>query len=238
MNAILNQDDETKNSQSDKAPEKTEESRRNLLKMGVGFGAILVVGGVASVARSLINPGIPETTSTTRTGTTTSATSGEPPAATPNFPVVRIANLKDIQESNPINFYYPLDSQPNVLIKLGVKAEGGVGPNEDIVAFSQICQHLGCLYGFVDSGSSPKCNASYKASGPVGYCCCHGSVYDLTNGAKVVGGPAPRPVPQVILYYNAATGDVWATGMTPPTVFGFDTGSNDVSQDLVGGTVV
>lgn len=232
---MTNEDTDNK-SQNDKRPENAEASRRNLLKMGVGFGAILVVGGVASVARSLINPGIPETSSTTQTETTTS--SGAPPAATPNFPVTQVANVKDIQESVPINFYYPLTDQPNILVKLGVKAQGGVGPDEDIVAFSQICQHLGCLYGFVEAGSSPACNSSYKASGPIGYCCCHGSRYDLTNGAKVIGGPAPRPVPQVILHYDSTTGNIWATGITPPTVFGFDTGSSDVSQDLVGGTMV
>lgn len=231
-------EEETKKAQNKAQLGKAEESRRNLLKMGVGFGAILVVGGVASVARSLINPGIPETSSTTQTTTTTSGASGAPPAATPDFPVVQVANVKDIQESVPINFYYPLSDQPNMLIKLGVKAEGGVGPDGDIIAFSQICQHLGCLYGFVEEGASPACNSSYKAPGPIGYCCCHGSRYDLTEGAKVIGGPAPRPVPQVILYYDSATGDIWATGITPPTIFGFDTGSSDVSQDLVGGTLV
>ncbi len=231
-------EDGAKKAQDGKLLDRAEESRRNLLKAGVGFGAILVVGGVASVARSLINPGIPETSSTTQTETTSSGASGAPPAATPNFPVIQVANVKDIQESVPISFYYPLTDQPNMLIKLGVKAQGGVGPDGDIIAFSQICQHLGCLYAFVETGSSPACNSSYKASGPIGYCCCHGSRYDLTEGAKVIGGPAPRPVPQVILYYDATTGNIWATGMTPPTVFGFDTGSSDVSQDLVGGTAV
>lgn len=223
---------------SDENVEKSDESRRNILKVGLGFGAVLVVGGVASVARSLINPGIPETTSTQTETSSTSSSSSTPPAATPNFPVVQITNLKELQEGKLVSFNYPLQDQPNVLIKLGVKSEGGVGPDGDIVAFSQICQHLGCLYGFVDTGSSPVCNTSFRAAVPVGYCCCHGSVYDLTTGAKVIGGPAPRPVPQVILYYDPATGNIWATGMTPPTVFGFDTGSSDVSHDLQGGTLV
>jgi arsenite oxidase small subunit len=119
-----------------------------------------------------------------------------------------------------------------------VQAEGGVGPDGDIVAYSQVCQHLGCIYAFIAPGSSPSCDSSYLASGPVGYCCCHGSVYDLANAAKVVGGPAPRPVPMVILSYDSATGNIYATGMTPPTIFGYDTGSNDVSDDLQGGTLV
>ncbi|MHB2036295.1 MAG: Rieske 2Fe-2S domain-containing protein [Nitrososphaerales archaeon] len=216
-----------------------DESRRNLLKVGLGISAVLVVGGVASITRSLVNPGIPETIPTTQTTNTTSTGMVEfPPAATPNFPVLLVANLSDLQVGVPVNFNYPLQETPNILVKLGVQAEGGVGPDSDIVAFSQVCQHLGCIYGFVDTGSSPSCDNSYKAAGPVGYCCCHGSIYDLENGAKVIGGPAPRPVPQVILHFDTNTGNIFATGMTVPTIFGYDTGSNDVSADLQGGTLV
>ena len=40
--------------------------------------------------------------------------------------------------NQPITFNYPLDDEPNIMVKLGQKAEGGVGPDGDIVAFSQI----------------------------------------------------------------------------------------------------
>ncbi len=226
----------------------SDESRRNVLKIGLGIGAALVIGGVGSITRTLLNPGIPETVETTQSSTTTAATTGGatsatastfvPPPATSDFPVIMVANLSGLQDGNPISFNYPLQEQPNILVKLGVQAAGGVGPNSDIVAFSQYCQHLGCVYGFVAAGQAPSCNSAYKATDPVGYCCCHGSVYDLTEAAKVIAGPAPRPVPQVILYFDQSTGNIWATGMNPPTIFGYDTGSSDVSQDLVGGTLV
>jgi arsenite oxidase small subunit len=237
----------TDDSGSQRAEDKSDVSRRNLLKVGLGISAALVVGGAASIARTLINPGIPETISTTQTSTTESNTSSEnttsasgvvPPPAVANFPVIMIANLSDLTIGVPVDFNYPLQETPNILVKLGIQAEGGVGPDGDIVAFSQVCQHLGCIYGFVGTGSAPICNSSYKAPSPVGYCCCHGSIYDLVNGAKVIGGPALRPEPQVILYFDSTTGNIWATGMTAPTIFGYDTGSNDVSQDLVGGTLV
>jgi Rieske Fe-S protein len=118
-----------------------------------------------------------------------------------------------------------------------VKAVGGIGPNEDIVAFSSICQHLGCIYEFQTTGSSPACNSSYKADRPAGYCCCHGSVYDFTNAATVISGPSPRPQPQVKLEMDTS-GDIYAVGMGPPTIFGHQTGSNDVSADLQGGNPV
>ena len=122
-------------------------------------------------------------------------------------------------------------------MKLGQKAKGGIGPDGDIVAFSQICQHLGCLYAFQPTGSSPPCESSYKAPGPEGYCCCHGSIYDYANGGKVVGGPAPRPIPQVVIELDS-DGSIYATGMNPPSIFGHNTGSNDVSADLQGGNLV
>jgi len=137
-----------------------------------------------------------------------------------------------------ISFNYPLEETPNLLVKVGQKAEGGVGPDGDIVAFSQFCQHLGCVYGYVPPGASPACDSAFKSSGPVGYCCCHGSIFDLLNGAKVVGGPSPRPVPQVILSFDASSGDITAIGMTPPSIFGHNTGSNDPLDDLKGGTLV
>lgn len=229
---------------SEKKKDESDESRRNVLKLGLGLGAVFVVGGIGAVAKTLISPGseptAPTTTTqnTSNTGSTSQTTSSLPPPASPGFPVIKVANVNDLKPNTPVSFNYPLEQTPNFLVKLGVKAEGGVGPDSDIVAYSAICQHLGCIWGYVESGSSPKCDASYDATTPVGYCCCHGSVYELDEGAKVISGPAPRPVPQVILNFDSSTGNIYATGMTPPTIFGFDTGSSDVSRDLQGGTLV
>lgn len=201
-------------------PSQPDGSRRAFLKAAVVVSAILAVGGVASVAKAVSNPS---------SGATTTTSGG--------FPRVKIGSVSGLQVNTPVSFNYPLDNEPNILVKLGQKAEGGVGPDGDIVAFSQVCQHLGCVYGFDAEGSSPACNSSFTASGPVGYCCCHGSVYDFLNAGKVIGGPAPRPVPQVTLEVDSS-GNIYATGMSPPTIFGHQTGSNDVSADLQGGTPV
>ena len=149
-----------------------------------------------------------------------------------------VTNISSLVRDQPVQFNYPLQETPNILVKLGVKATGGIGPDGDIVAFSMVCQHLGCIYGFVTESSPPACNPEYVPKGPVGYCCCHGSIYDLTNAAAVIGGPALRAVPQVMLELDRSTGNIYATGMTPPTIFGHNTGSNDVSADLQGGTLV
>ena len=236
-----------------------DDSRRRFLKLSLALGLVLAVGGIASVARSLVSPPSPPpgppppTTQTltetetvtlgsagTTSSTSSSATSTQSSSSTASslFPRVKVANISDLAGGQTVTFAYPLQETPNLLAKLGQKAEGGVGPDGDIVAFSQVCQHLGCIFGYVPTGGSPKCDDSYKASAPVGFCCCHGSVYDLTNGATVIEGPSPRPQPQVTLEFDSSTGDIYATGMGPPTIFGHDTGSNDVLMDLQGGTLV
>ncbi len=218
--------------------EDKEASRRNFLKVGLSAAVVLVIFGVGAIAKSLTAPSevlTTQTSTTTASAPTTTQTGIQP--SSPGFPVIVIANVSDLALNKVVYFNYPLQETPNILVKLGVKASGGVGPDGDIVAFSQVCQHLGCIYGYVKAGGSPSCDSSYTAAGPQGYCCCHGSAYDLTEGAKVLAGPAPRPLPQVILKVDSS-GDIYATGMTPPTIFGYNTGSNNVSADLTGGTPV
>jgi len=213
-----------------------ENERRTFLRLALGAAVVLVTAGIASVARSLVNPSVPPPQPTETVTTAAAQTSSTGPASP--FPRVMVANLSALAGGQTVTFNYPLEETPNLLVKLGVKAQGGVGPNGDIVAFSQICQHLGCIYGYVAPGKSPSCDNTYVASGPVGYCCCHGSVYDLANGAKVIGGPSPRPEPQVMLEYDSTSGDIYAVGMLPPTIFGHNTGSDNVLYDLQGGTPV
>jgi arsenite oxidase small subunit len=196
--------------------------RRNFIKWALGTSLILVIAGVAAVTKSLWTPGA------SSGGTSTK----------PLFPKVRVASLSNLQPNTPVVFNYPLDDEPSVIVKIGQRASGGVGPDGDIVAFSIVCQHLGCVVGYQALGASPNCNPSFKASGPVGYCCCHSSVYDFANSAKVVGGPSPRPLPQIMLEVDEATGDIFAVGMGPPAIFGHNTGSSDVSYDLQGGNLV
>ncbi len=200
--------------------EEFDEKRREFLKVAIAASAVLAFGGVATVLKAISNPAPP--------GTPTSLT----------FPKVKIANLSDLQLNQPIFFNYPLDNEPNILVKLGQKASGGVGPDGDIVAFSQICQHLGCIYGYQAPGTLSSAGSSYNTSGPAGYCRCHGSVFDFLQNAKVLYGPSPRPAPQVLLQVDSSTKDIYAIGMGPPTIFGHNTGSNDVSADLQGGNIV
>jgi arsenite oxidase small subunit len=197
--------------------------RRNFLKLAAAAGGAITIAAVASSIKAGVF--VPQT------------------ATSLQWPQVKVANINQLSVLTPSTFNYPLTNTPNILVKLGTAAQNGVGPDSDIVAYSSICQHLGCQYSFVKAGASPVCNAAYKAAFPMGYCCCHGSQYDFVNRAKVIGGPAPRPVPMVQLQFNAATGDITAVSMGAPTIFGHGPpGTTDpalvMQYDLQGGQVV
>jgi arsenite oxidase small subunit len=198
-------------------------SRRNFLKLILTLSGVAAVGSVASLFRVLEY--VPSAT-----GIPTS------------WPVVKIANISTLDPAKPLRFNYPLVDTPSVLVKAGMAAQNGVGPDSDIVAFSDVCQHLGCVYDVLPPGSSPPC-ANYTASSPQGYCCCHGGQYDYLRAGQVIGGPPPRPVPQVTLRYDSSSGDIYAIGMGAPTIFGKGpAGTSDpalvLRYDLQGGDIV
>ena len=203
-------------------------TRRDFLKILLAAGSALTVAAAASVFRFL---------------TYIPTTGPNQPTTQLAWPRIMLGNVNSLESMKPLQFNYPLVNTPNILVKLGVKAENGVGPDGDIVAYSIICQHLGCYFGFQPPGSSPSCDASFQAQVAEGYCCCHGGQYDFTQGAKVIGGPPPRSVPPVQLEYDAATGDLYAIAMGPPTIFGHGPpGTTDpqsvLTFDLQGGEVV
>jgi len=205
----------------------TDGSKRNFLKLVLTVGGLATVGSFASMFRLLLFVPSPN------------AGSNVPLV----WPSIKIANVSTLDPTKPLRFNYPLVETPSVLLKLGQQAENGVGPDSDIVAFSNICQHLGCFYSVLPSGTSPPCNESFKSVAAQGYCCCHGGEYDFVHSAKVIGGPPPRPVPQVTLKYDSSTGDIYTIGMGAPTIFGHGTpGTSDTAgvlqNDLTGGTIV
>ena len=59
--------------------------------------------------------------------------------------------------------------------------------HEGIIAFSKICSHMGCAV------------ALYEQQTKHLLCPCHQSTFDVTRAAKVIFGPAARPLPQLAL---------------------------------------
>ncbi len=62
---------------------------------------------------------------------------------------------------------------------------------DNIVAYSKICTHVGCPA------------ALYEQTTHRILCPCHQSTFDATQGAQVIFGPAPRPLPQLPITTNA-----------------------------------
>jgi arsenite oxidase small subunit len=206
--------------------EKKRNNKRNFIKLVLTFGGIATVGSVASLFRILEYVPPPQG-------------SGVPVA----WPDVKVTNVSALTNNVPLRFNYPLVDTPCVMMKVGQAADGGVGPDSDIVAFSDLCQHLGCFYAVLAPGASPPCDQTFKAQAPQGYCCCHGGQYDFLHGAKVISGPPPRAAPQVTLRYDNGTGDIFATAMGSPTIFGHGpAGTSDpalvLQYDMIGGSVV
>lgn len=167
-------------------------------------------------------------------------------------------------------FEYPMTGEPNFLINLGDSSgkpveipsttvevpqtgktytfPGGVGPNKSIVAYSAICQHLGCTPPYIhffppqyvgpsqltasepDQLTAAALLAAKQAKVPaLIHCDCHGSTYDPYHGASVLTGPTVRPLPAVILEWDSSTDYLYAIGAVG--VATYPNGSNGVPTD-------
>lgn len=132
----------------------------------------------------------------------------EPAVVLTTYPRQRIGSLSELKQGQPLDFEFPLQGQPNFVVKLGEPAKGGLGPDGDIVAFSYLCAHMGCpLIG--------QYKDEHKILGP---CPCHFTTYDLRNNGMVVLGQATQNLPQISLAVE--DDDVYATGMMG-LVYGF-----------------
>ncbi|NQY34332.1 MAG: arsenate reductase (azurin) small subunit [Alteromonadaceae bacterium] len=116
---------------------------------------------------------------------------------------LRVASLSQLTEGNPVEFMFPLDNPMSsfTLVKLGERGAGGVGKDQDIVAFSNLCTHMG-----------GPLNGSYKAKHKVlGPCPLHLTTFDLTRHGMVVSGHATQTLPQARL--EIMGDDVYITGV-------------------------
>jgi Rieske Fe-S protein len=102
-----------------------------------------------------------------------------------------IVALADVPVGATYLFRYPGDQDPAVLLRLG---------EDDVVAFSQKCTHLGCVVYF-------------EADNDRWHCPCHNGNFETATG-EVLSGPPTRPLGRIEIEVRD-DGQVWALGRTP-----------------------
>ena len=119
------------------------------------------------------------------------------------YPRKKIASLSQLLEHKPVEFLYPDDGPHSIssLVKLGEPAGGGIGTDQDIVAFNTLCTHQG-------GSLRDAYNEKFKVAGP---CPVHLTTFDLTRHGMVVAGHATESLPQVVLESNGD--DIYAIGV-------------------------
>lgn len=105
----------------------------------------------------------------------------------PDAPERRIAALDEIDEGGTHLFRYPTDDDPAILIRTA---------DDEVVAFSQKCTHLGCVVYYAEEENLLECP-------------CHEGFFDASDG-HVVSGPPERPLARIAV--EIRDGEVWATG--------------------------
>lgn len=86
-----------------------------------------------------------------------------------------IAAEKEVEPNSAVLYANAETSQPEVLVRL---LDG------EFVAYSAMCTHQGCT-------------VAYQRQMQKLACPCHGGIFDPAEGAAVVSGPPPRPLPEV-----------------------------------------
>jgi Rieske Fe-S protein len=127
-------------------------------------------------------------------------------------------------------FHYPFQGTPCFLINLGratpqnvsLRTEsgstyqwpGGAGPTRSVVAYAAICTHRMTYptrqISFISYREHPQVSAISRQN--TIHCCSEHSEYDPASGARVINGPAPQPLPTILMDYDGHTDTFYAVG--------------------------
>jgi arsenite oxidase small subunit len=178
--------DSSSNNSASRRPPSTPESptsradlsRRDLLKLGGGAAAS------AAALASLANP----------------ASAQAQAGSTAGYPINSLARAAELKAGVPVPFNYPDAASPCVLLKTGSPTPGGIGPQQDVVAYSILCTHRGCP-------------VAYDAKARTFKCPCHFSIFDPEKNGQQVCGQATVDLPQIVLEYDAGTDRISAVAV-------------------------
>ncbi len=102
-----------------------------------------------------------------------------------------IGRLSELKTGQPVAFTYPWDHPAggSFLVRLAERAGGGIGPDQNVVAFNSFCTHQG----------GPLAGQFHDDIGVAGPCPLHWTTFDLTRHGMVISGHATQGLPQVLL---------------------------------------
>lgn len=120
-------------------------------------------------------------------------------AARVDYPANRLGTVAELKVNEPKDVAYPDKDAPGVLIKLGKRVSGGVGPDGDIVGFSTLCPHKGYPLAFNKADQTLNCPGHY-------------SRFDCETGGQQIWGQATQNLAQYSLRVEA-NGDIVAEGL-------------------------
>ena len=141
--------------------------------LAVGVGTAVAAGAVAGVSRLIGRAAPPVASNSIGASTTTTSaptSSSTSPASTQGAPQgTLLGKASQVPIGQAATFTIPSNGDPGIV----VHTVGG-----QWVAYDAVCPHAGCQVGFA-------------ASADVFVCPCHGSQFQVNDGA-VLNGPAPR----------------------------------------------
>jgi thiosulfate dehydrogenase [quinone] large subunit len=167
--------------------DRQEMTRRQVLRgaaVAAGSVVLAMFAGAAAGAPG-IAPAPPPVREARRQRSRSSHASGAP--SHPSASGTPVAKLSAIPVGGAVGFQAP-SGEPAILVRTAA---------EQVVAYSRVCTHAGCLVGYDQSSETIVCP-------------CHGAEFDPRRGASVIAGPAPTPLPAVNVVLDRASGEVLA----------------------------
>ena len=165
--------------------------RRSLIKRSLGLSLGLVGLSPLLLLRDLGPlPGKDLETTSWKSGTRLVTDPGDRPIKPSDLEVGAVAQVLPALAPGEERTLNNIGKDAVLLIRLRpeefqLDAEKLAMTHEGIIAFSKICSHMGCAV------------ALYEQQTKHLLCPCHQSTFDVTRGAKVIFGPAARPLPQL-----------------------------------------
>ncbi|MFK4085938.1 Rieske 2Fe-2S domain-containing protein [Kribbella sp. NPDC020789] len=119
------------------------------------------------------------------------------------------ANLSPLQEESAVEYQNAKAKAAVIVVRIKPSEIRTPAGRENwgvdgILCYSKICTHVGCPISL------------YEQTTHHVLCPCHQSTFDLADGAKVVFGPAARPLPQLPLAVDAEGYLIAQSGFTEP----------------------